>query len=178
MELAKPKKIWIDLENSPHVPFFDPIIKKLEERGYEVFITARDCFQVCELANLHNFKYEKIGRHYGKNKALKVFGLLMRLMQLMPSIWREKPDMAVSHFSRSQMLLSALKRIPFAVIIDYEHTQWLPFVHPTYVVIPEAIPDGVIKERVLKYPGIKEDVYALDFKPDPSVLKLFALHYH
>jgi len=27
------KKIWIDLDNSPHIPFFAPIIPKLEALG-------------------------------------------------------------------------------------------------------------------------------------------------
>ena len=26
-------KVWIDLENSPHVPFFAPIMKELEKTG-------------------------------------------------------------------------------------------------------------------------------------------------
>lgn len=176
MDIKNNRKVWIDLENSPHIPFFKPIINELERKGYDVFITARDCFQVCELADLFKLQYKKIGRHYGKNKTLKVFGLIWRTFQLLPSIIKEKPDIAVSHFSRSQMLLSWLKKIPFAVIIDYEHTQWLPFVHPTCVIIPEAIPDGVIKEQVLKYPGIKEDVYAVDFKPNPSVLDTLGLN--
>jgi hypothetical protein len=38
------KKIWIDLENSPHVPFFKLIIEELNKRGYAVMLTARDCF--------------------------------------------------------------------------------------------------------------------------------------
>jgi len=42
------KKIWIDLENTPHIPFFKPIIRELEQRGYTVVLTARDAFQVCE----------------------------------------------------------------------------------------------------------------------------------
>jgi len=44
-------KIWIDLDNTPHVPFFKPIIRELEKRGHEVVLTARDAFQVCELAD-------------------------------------------------------------------------------------------------------------------------------
>jgi uncharacterized protein DUF354 len=43
-------KIWVDLENSPHVPFFVPIIEELKSQGYSVVVTARDCFQVRELA--------------------------------------------------------------------------------------------------------------------------------
>ena len=46
---AKPK-IWIDLDNTPHVIFFEPIIKQLKARGFPVLVTARDAFQVCELA--------------------------------------------------------------------------------------------------------------------------------
>ena len=68
------KKIWIDLVNSPHVPFFIPIIEELNKCGYAVTLTARDCFQVCELADLYNLRYKRIGRHYGKNKILKVTG--------------------------------------------------------------------------------------------------------
>ena len=26
-------KIWVDLDNTPHVPFFKPIIRELEKRG-------------------------------------------------------------------------------------------------------------------------------------------------
>jgi hypothetical protein len=58
------------------------------------------------------------------------------------------------------------------VIADYEHTQAVA--RPTYVIVPEMIPDSSVKgysKAVLKYPGIKEDVYVPDFKPDPSILK-------
>ncbi len=44
------KKIWIDLDISPHVVFFRPIIAELQKRGYEIVLTARDCFQVCRIA--------------------------------------------------------------------------------------------------------------------------------
>ena len=67
--------VWIDLENSPHVPFFLPIIKELEARGCKVVVTARDCFQVCELAELAGLKYRTIGHHYGKNPIAKLTGL-------------------------------------------------------------------------------------------------------
>src|ERR1035441_412294 len=61
-------KIWIDLDNSPHVPFFAPIIEELEHSGHSILLTARDCFQVCELADLLNLSYRRVGRHYGKNQ--------------------------------------------------------------------------------------------------------------
>ncbi len=46
-------KIWVDLDNSPHVPFFRPIIDELRARGYEVVITARDAYQVRELLQFY-----------------------------------------------------------------------------------------------------------------------------
>ena len=62
------KVIWIDMDNSPHVPFFAPIIEELVERGYKVKISVRDYSQTILLADLYNFEYDTIGKHYGKNK--------------------------------------------------------------------------------------------------------------
>ena len=42
-------RIWIDMTNSPHVPFFRPLIALLEERGHEVHVSARDFAQTLEL---------------------------------------------------------------------------------------------------------------------------------
>jgi len=77
------KKIWIDLDNSPHIPFFKPIINELNNMGYIANLTARDCFQVCGLADRFNLRYVRIGRHYGKNKVLKFIGLLFRTLPLL-----------------------------------------------------------------------------------------------
>lgn len=165
-------KIWIDLDNSPHVPFFAPIIEELEGRGYSLFLTARDCFQVCQLADLIQLPYKRLGRHYGKNKLLKLVGLVFRAFQLLPSLLREKPDLALSHGSRSQLLVSALLGIPSLIISDYEFAKGWAFIRPTWVMVPEVIPDAALKingSRVLKYPGIKEDVYVHNFRPDPSI---------
>jgi predicted glycosyltransferase len=34
------RRIWIDLDNSPYVPFFVPIIAELEKCGYEIILTV------------------------------------------------------------------------------------------------------------------------------------------
>ncbi len=166
------KKIWIDLENSPHVPFFKPIIEELKKHGYHVMLTARNCSQVWGLADLFNFHYKRIGRHYGKNKIFKVAGLILRALQMASIILREKPNLALSHGSRSQILLSSILHIPSVSISDYEYTKKLPLVCPTWIIVPEVIPDNFIKGKnvnILKYPGIKEDVYAHNFKSDQSI---------
>jgi predicted glycosyltransferase len=174
------RKVWIDLENSPHIPFFEPIIKELEERGCEVLLTARDCFQVCELADMAGLKYRKIGHHYGKHRIAKVMGLGIRVLQLTPLILRERPAISVSHGSRASFVVSAMLGIPSITIADYEYadhrlTTWLGSMRKKWVMTPDVIPShifeesGLLKDHVLQYPGIKEDVYTPFFRPDPAV---------
>lgn len=167
-------KIWIDLDNTPHVPFFKPIIRELENRGHTIVMTARDAFQVCELANLYGLAYKKVGKHYGKNPLLKVLGLCWRSLQLLPFVIREKPVLGLSHGSRSQILLCNLLRIPTVMIMDYEHAQTPWLLRPRWEIIPAALSDEQLqcktKEKILAYEGIKEDVYAAEFKPDSSIV--------
>ena len=171
-------KIWIDLDNSPHVPFFAPIIEELEQSGHSILLTARDCFQVCELADLLNLSYRRVGHHYGKNPIWKLAGLCWRSLQLVPAVLRDKPVLALSHGSRSQLLVANLLRIPSVTIADYEFARIWMLVHPTWVITPEIIADSAIhvrKDHILKYPGIKEDVYVPRFNPDPSILAKFGV---
>jgi hypothetical protein len=171
-------RIWIDLDNSPHVPFFAPIIEELEKSGYSVLVTARDCFQVCELADLLHLRYRSVGRHYGKHTILKLTGLCWRALQLLPDILRFKPQLALSHGSRSQLVVANLLRIPSVTIADYEFAKIWMMVRPTWVITPEIIASEKVhcsKGRILKYPGIKEDVYVPRFKPDSSILATLGL---
>jgi uncharacterized protein len=161
-------KIWIDLDNTPHVPFFIPIIRELERRGHQVVLTARDAFQVCELAEARELRFLKVGRHYGKNSLMKVIGLLWRSCQLLPFYLMNRPRLALSHGARSQNLLSNLLRLPTVLVADYEHARTAPLTHPRWTIVPEALPaDGLPSKvsRVRYYRGIKEDVYAPEFKP-------------
>jgi predicted glycosyltransferase len=165
-------KIWIDLDNSPHVPFFAPIVDELQKQGFDTVITARDCFQVRELADLFHLRYTLIGRHYGKNRLRKVAGLGARAVQLMPSLFKEKPDLAVSHCSRSQLVAAACLGIPCLFIGDYEFSTSWAVVEPTWLMCPDVIPQAALRcaaDRILRYPGIKEDVYVPRFTPDRSL---------
>jgi len=169
---ARRRKIWIDLDNSPHVPFFAPIIKELERRGYPVLLTARDCFQVTGLIDLLGLKCKIAGHHYGRNKILKLMGVCLRALQLAPIIIRDRPTLALSHGSRAQFLLAAVLRIPSLAIDDYEFSRRLGFVEPNWLMVPAVIPNeslGFPAARLLKYEGIKEDVYVPLFTSDSSL---------
>jgi predicted glycosyltransferase len=179
--LSVSKKIWIDLDNSPHVPFFLPIIEGLEREGYQVFLTARDSYQVCELLRLHRLSCQVVGRHYGKKWILKLLGTALRAMQLLPLAIKERPVLAVSHTSRAQFLAASLLGIPTVIMFDYEFVNATGFFRPDWVFVPDMIPEEHVSQEpdhVFRYHGLKEDVYALRFKPDPDVRNLLGIREH
>ena len=166
-----PTKIWIDLDNSPHVPLFLPIIDELEKRGHKIFLTARDSYQVCELLRMHGLSCQVVGRHYGKKWILKVLGTVFRAVQLLPMALTERPVLVLSHGSRAQILVASLLGIPRVLMFDYEFSNATGFLHPDWVFVPDMIPQERVRQKpdhVLRYPGLKEDVYVPRFKPDPN----------
>jgi hypothetical protein len=178
---VKHSAIWIDLDNTPHVPFFEPIIEELSRRGHQCVLTARDAFQVCEMADQRGMSYTKIGRHHGKNAVVKLAGLYLRAMQLRPAVQRHKPVLAISHGSRAQSILANFLRIPNVIIADYEHARFLPLMGPDWEIVPDVIPDSSLyckPDKILKYPGIKEDVYVPQFKPDRFIREQLQLADH
>ncbi len=168
------KRVWIDLDNTPHVPFFLPIIRELERSGHTVVVTARDAFQVREVAGYHGLACKIVGRHYGANKVLKVAGTLWRAAQLLPVVWSAKPDISISHGSRPLVIVSAALRIPSLLLFDYEFARRLPFLRPALGMAPEAIADPALahdfRHGLRSYSGLKEDVYAASFSPNPAIL--------
>jgi hypothetical protein len=58
------------------------------------------------------------------------------------------------------------------MMLDYEFTSTAALVQPSWTFVPEVIPGERVHQKpdhVLRYPGLKEDVYAPRLKPDPSV---------
>ena len=170
--LARSKKIWIDLDNSPHVPFFRPILEELRNKGHDVFVTARDAYQVPELLKYYGVSAQLIGRHHGKHKLLKALGTCTRAVALAANVRKFRPDISVCHGSRGCLLASALLGIPNVTLIDYEFTQKIPAIRPTWLIVPSVLVTDELTfagSIVLEYPGIKEDVYLQGFQPDQSL---------
>jgi len=176
--ITNKKKIWLDLVNSPQVLFFEPIIKELRRCGYNVIITTKDCLHVCNLADRMNLQYRCIGRHFGKNKILKLIRMFIRVIQLIPIAIKEKPSLALSYGSRDQLILTSILHIPSVLITDYEYSQFLPL-NVALLIVPEVIPEDVFRnfyKSIIKHPGIKEDVYVPFFKPDSRIKKELKLN--
>jgi predicted glycosyltransferase len=87
-------------------------------------------------------------------------------------MFHEKIDLAVSHGSRAQMMCGFALGIPTLLILDYEYIAMMGFIRPDWIFVPQIIPNSKElkpKRQVLRYPGLKEDVYVPRLRPNPSV---------
>jgi predicted glycosyltransferase len=64
--------------------------------------------------------------------------------------------------------------------MDYEHSKTPPLARPLWGIVPDSFPDHgfqcLREDRLRKYAGLKEDVYAPDFRPDSSILRELGLN--
>lgn len=167
--------IWIDLGNSPHVPFFLAVSKELEHNGHEILWTARDYAQTVPLALKFNLPVKIFGTHGGKGilqKGLKFGGRVKDLY-----LWArgKKIDLVLSHNSHEPLAVARLLGIKSVNLMDYEHHPMnkLSFRLANRLIVPVSFPDSILRnlgvsEKTLKFGGIKEDVYLADFVPDPN----------
>jgi len=176
------KKIWIDMTNSPHVLFFEPLIRMLKKEGSEFLITARPYQQTIELLKQKKLNFEIIGKHYGKNKVRKASGLFFRSFLLWKEIMKQKNriSFSISHGSPYCSIASNFAGIYNLWTLDGDKTKTVivPSVKfANKVVIPEIVPKenyvkmGTKEEKIIQYPGLKEEIYLWDFKPNKRYLE-------
>jgi predicted glycosyltransferase len=172
-------RIWIDLANSPHVPFFRALIPEFVARGYQVEITARDFAQTVELAISAGMTPHVVGGHGGRSIGGKAGNLVGRAGALRKWARDRGFDLALSHNSYAQIAAAASLRIKAVTLMDYEHqpANHLAFRLASRVIVPQAFPAAELKKygastrKVKRYQGTKEDVYLADFVPDPEFAK-------
>ncbi|HYH86869.1 MAG TPA: DUF354 domain-containing protein [Pyrinomonadaceae bacterium] len=168
-------RIWIDLANSPHVPFFRALAAEFRARGHEIETTAREFAQTVELAESAGLAPTVVGRHGGGKLSGKAGSLVGRAWELSRWARGRGLDLAVSHNSYSQVLAARLLGMRSVTLMDYEHqpANHLAFRMASRVIVPRAFPSdalrrfGASEAKVRRYDGIKEDVYLADFAPDP-----------
>jgi uncharacterized protein len=167
--------IWVDLDNSPHVPLFRPIVAALRDRGEDVFITSRRHAQTEELLGLWNIPHVSVGTYGGKSKMRKIANLIGRARLLRGEVRKRPVTLAVSHGSRTQLLAATSMGIRTLVMDDYEYSdQTLARLFASGMLLPQAIPDdrlrkvGIRMDRLMRYDGFKEQVYLPAFVPDPN----------
>lgn len=172
-------RIWIDLANSPHVPFFRSLANEFIRRNHEIAVTARDFAETVKLAEAAGFAPEVIGGHGGGKLSGKAGNLVQRAMALGRWARGRNLELAVSHNSYSQILAARALSLRAVTLMDYEHqpANHLAFRMSSRIIVPRAFPEaalarfGASPAKVKRYAGIKEDVYLADFQRDPKFQK-------
>ena len=168
-------RVWIDITNSPHVPFFRPLIRLLETGGHEVEVTTREYAQTVQLLELHGIEHRIVGpRHGGGGRLGKAQALVGRLQALHRFARARDFDVALTHGSHELTLTARRLGIPSTTAFDYEYA-WLQHQlgcrAATRIVVPTAIPVerlaryGARPPKLLRYEGLKEEYYLADFEP-------------
>jgi uncharacterized protein len=173
-------RAWIDVSNSPQVPFFRPLIALLRERGHAVDVTTREFAQTVELLALHGIDHEVVGpAHGGAGRVGKARAMGGRVRALRAYARGRGFDVALSHASHELPLVARSLGIPSSYAFDYEFARTqhgLGCRAARRVVVPNAIPQdridrlGARAAKVRRYEGLKEEYYLHGFSPDASVL--------
>jgi predicted glycosyltransferase len=174
-------RVWIDITNSPHVLFFRPLIRLLQEDGHEVEVTAREYAQTLELLERHGIAHKVVGPHHGGAGVLgKARALAGRLPALRRFGARGRFDLALAHGSHELTVAARSLRIPSATAHDYEFAtlqHQLGVRAATRAVFPDAIPLdrlarlGAKPPKLVRSPGIREEYYLAGFEPDPAAVE-------
>jgi uncharacterized protein len=172
-------RIWIDMTASAHPLVFRPIIERLRGAGHEVQVTARDYAQTLELLELHGIAHVRLGRHGGPARSRKLAALVWRTLAMRKFGGHRGFELAIAHGSNDLALAAAALGVPAANMFDYEFAVQQHNVGcrlARRVLTPDRIPPerlaryGAGPEKLVQYPGLKEEYYLADFEPDEQVL--------
>jgi uncharacterized protein len=172
-------RIWVDCTAAAHPLVLRPMIERLRARGDEVAITTREYGQTVGILDRLGLEHEVVGSHADGATAAKGLALARRSRALAAWARPRRFDLAVGHGSVDLAVVGALLRVPSAQMQDYEHAglqRQVAFRAARRVLAPDAIPvdamrrAGAAARKLIRYPGLKEDYYLADFRPDPAVL--------
>ena len=177
-------KVWFDCTAAAHPLVLRPMIERFAANGAEVLVTAREYGQTVGLLDLLGIEHTVVGSHGGASRAGKALALGSRSAKLSRIIWKFRPELAVGHGSVDLALVSSALRIHSAQLQDYEFAglqRQLAFRIAKRVLVPDAIPVermakvGAKGDKLVRYPGLKEDYYLADFVPDRAVVDQLGL---
>jgi predicted glycosyltransferase len=172
-------RVWADCTAAAHPLVLRPIIERLEAQGHEVFITAREYGQTVGILERLGMPYTVVGEHGGASRLGKAWALGGRSARLARLVWKRAPQLAIAHGSVDLAVVAALYRVPSVQMQDYEFARLqrqISFRLARRVLAPDTIPPerlaklGAKGEKLVLYPGLKEEYYLAGFEPDPAVL--------
>jgi len=172
-------RIWVDITDASHVVFFAPIVRRLEDAGHTVTLTARRFADADLVLRRYGLGGVLTTGHRGGSLGPRAVGLVNRTAQLLGSASSGRFDVAAGSHASDFALTAWLLGIPQMTFLDDERLRRSNAVNVRLVdevAVPEAIPTttlgalGAPPEKLFRYPGFKEEYYLYDASPDPQAL--------
>ena len=159
--------VWFDFENTPHVLFLEPIIRRLHETGLETVATAKPQSQTIELAAARGIPVDVVGGGNHKGRLRKFLYGLGRAAQLAAWAVSKKPPRLLVSSSRTASLAARALGIPAIGLLDYEHSEYRPIAMASRPVLMPDLFRGANLPLALRrvvgfYEGLKENLYIDD----------------
>jgi len=172
-------RIWIDIDNIPHIQYILPLARWMREQKHQLYITSTDSQQIISLLNLQNENFTSIGKSGYKGKIIKTFATFFRALKLARPLKKWRPDFSISS-SRSCALASLLLKIPSFIFVDYEHVETSLYkrfgsyiISPSFITKEIFIKKGFDDKKLIHFKGLKENLtFALtDYNKYPPFIK-------
>ncbi len=171
--MSEKRTLWFDLTNTSHVHFFHPFIEELKDEN-NIIVTTRDLAETRALLNGLDIEHDNFGEYSGDNKLLKIFGHFLRGLNMLPFL--KEVNFAFSHGSPSPIMIKYIKDAKLISSYDNEHAMSYDLLswHSDNFIVPEVLGELSRKRarngtKVSTYPGLKEQIYLADFKPDSTI---------
>jgi len=171
-------KICYGIKNSHEPLFFKSFLTYFDKHNLEQHVVARDYIEVVSLLRQLNIPFKVIGRHYGGNKFMKMYGAFANVIKMV--LFIPYFDVSISHGNTYLIYASKLRRKKTIAFTDND----LSFNLSTYnrlvdwLFVPSAIPKRILlkrnckEDKIVFYNGYKEDIYIADYDPDQNFLDI------
>ena len=172
-------RIWIDITDAAHVVFFAPVVRRLEDDGHSVTLTARRFAGADTVLRRYGLGGVLTTTHRGGGTATRLIGLVNRTAQLLGLASSGRHDVAAGSHASDFVITARLLGVPVLTFLDDERVGRANAVNlrlADEVAVPEAIPVadlvrlGAAPQRLFRYPGFREEYYLYDEHPGPDVL--------
>jgi predicted glycosyltransferase len=172
-------RVWVDITDASHVVLFAPVVRRLEDAGHVVTVTARRFADADLVLRRYGLGGVLTTGHRGGGLGTRAVGLVNRTAQLLGSASSGRFDVAAGSHASDFVLAAWTLGIPQLTFLDDERGGRGNSVNVRLVdevAVPEAIPVetlsafGAPPDKLFRYPGFTEEYYLYDVRPDPRVL--------
>jgi predicted glycosyltransferase len=172
-------RIWVDITDASTVVFFAPVIRRLEDAGHTVTLTARRFAGADLVLKRYGLGGLLTTQHRGGGLGTRAVGLVNRTAQLIGSAASGRFDVACGSHASDFVLTAWTLAVPQMTFLEPDrlgHGNLVNVRLVDEVAVPAVVPVsalagmGAARGKLFRYPGFKEEYYLHDAEPDPAAL--------